>query len=197
MSTTQRPPKSVDPGDAPEESRELARTEIYDVLSNERRTMVLELLAEEDSRELGELAELIAAEETGERPPPRKKRTSVYVTLHQSHLPKLAELSIVEYDDREKVVSLGARASSVLAQRRGEATEPTPSEDRAGWSPAYFVLVVSGLALAGASAVGVPVLDGASAGAYALGTLFVLLVVLAIDLGRDTFATGLLENLLR
>ena len=133
MTTMQRQPDDVGAGSEPAKEGEagLARTDIYDVLSNERRTMVLELLAASDPRDLGDLAEEIAARETGERPPPRNKRTSVYVTLHQTHLPKLATLSIVEYDDREKVVSLGSRASTVLAQQEGGSTESAAPD----WRP--------------------------------------------------------------
>jgi len=194
MSTMQRPPDEVAPGSAPAGEGGLDRTEIYDVLSNERRTMVLELLAAAEPRDLGDLAELIAAEETGERPPPRKKRTSVYVTLHQTHLPKLAELSIVEYDDREKVVSLGTRASAVLAER-GPAPDRTPAA--ATWSRLYLGLVATGLALAGGSAVGLPGFQLLSAGTYAVATLVVLLAILAFRVGQAASVERFVPSLLQ
>ncbi|MFC7044116.1 hypothetical protein ACFQH6_00675 [Halobacteriaceae archaeon GCM10025711] len=53
----------------------------------------------------GELAERIASLETGETPPPRNARQSAYVSLHQTHLPKLDELGIVDYDSNSKVVT--------------------------------------------------------------------------------------------
>jgi hypothetical protein len=185
MSTTHRPPDDVAPGPSDDTTSSLDRTQIYDVLSNERRSMVLDLLSAEEPRDLGSLAELIAAEETGEDPPPRKKRTSVYVTLHQTHLPKLAELDVVEYDDREKVVSLGARAPAVLAQREDASTTSAPAETDGTSADVPLAMVLSGLGLAGASEFGLPVIEAVSAGAIALGTLVVLLAVFAYRVGRD------------
>jgi len=186
MTTMQRQPDDVGAGSEPakeEGEAGLARTDIYDVLSNERRTMVLELLAAGDPQDLGDLAEEIAARETGERPPPRNKRTSVYVTLHQTHLPKLANLSIVEYDDREKVVSLGSRASTVLAQQEGGSTESAAPGAR--WSELSLAVAASGLGLAGGSAIGLPGLASLSAGAYAVATLAVLVALLAFHVARN------------
>lgn len=183
MSTTQLPPDGVAPDTATGEEPPLDRTQIYDVLSNERRAMVLELLSESDPRELSTLAEEIAARETGERPPPRKKRTSVYVTLHQTHLPKLATLNIVEYDDREKVVRLDDRAPAVFAER-DDAVTATDTERTSEWAGISLALVVTGLGTAGASEIGLPGLSAITPGAYALATLVVLLAVLAFHVGR-------------
>jgi len=185
MTTMQRQPDDVGAGSEPAKEGEagLARTDIYDVLSNERRTMVLELLAAADPQDLGDLAEEIAARETGERPPPRNKRTSVYVTLHQTHLPKLATLSIVEYDDREKVVSLGSRASTVLAQQEGGSTESTAPGAR--WSELSLAVATSGLGLAGGSAIGLPGLASLPAGAYAVATLAVLVALLGFHVAQN------------
>ena len=79
--------------DATAESQ-LAPVEIHDVLSNERRQKVLELLRDnghDGSMTARELSERIAEHETGESPPPRNIRQSAYVSLHQTHLPKLDE----------------------------------------------------------------------------------------------------------
>ncbi|WP_336001246.1 DUF7344 domain-containing protein [Halorientalis halophila] len=53
---------------------------------------------------LRELSELIAAEEAGVAPAPRPLRQSVYNALHQTHLPKLHEFGLVEYDPDRKLV---------------------------------------------------------------------------------------------
>ncbi len=185
MSTTHRPPDDVAVGPSDDTPSSLDRTQIYDVLSNERRSMVLDLLAADEPRDLGSLAELIAAEETGEDPPPRNKRTSVYVTLHQTHLPKLAELGVVNYDDREKVVSLGERATAVLAQREDTSDDEAPADATGDQSELPLAVVLAGLGLAGASEVGIPVVGTVSAGAIAVGTLVVLLAVFAYRVGRD------------
>lgn len=169
----------------------ISRAEIHDVLSNERRIALLELLRAESPRKLGDLAEEIAAEETGERPPPRNKRQSAYVTLHQTHLPKLDDLGIVEYDAREKVVALADQASVVYdSESDGTATSRTT-----GVEP-YLGLVVGGLLASLASAAGLPPFSALSLTAYALATLVALLVGFAYQIGRDgsVVATWLREK---
>jgi hypothetical protein len=159
----------------------LDETEIHDVLSNERRRRVLVHLHERAPQELSVLAEEIAAEETEQRPPPRNKRNSVYITLHQTHLPKLDDLGIVEYDDRKKTVALGARADDLLVDRTEEASPedrgPTP------WTGVYTTLVGVGLVLTGATQFGVAPFDAVAGETVAVTTLVVLMIVLAYRIG--------------
>ena len=90
--------------------------DIHSVLSNERRRMTLEILDEEDgSISARELSERIAERETDQRPPPRNVRQSAYVSLIQSHLPKLDEHDIVEFDSGRKTVTLSTSADQVSA----------------------------------------------------------------------------------
>jgi hypothetical protein len=92
----------------------LGEEQIHDVLSNERRKRTLEILKRKrDEVELRTLAERLAEIESGESPPPRNCRQSVYNSLHQTHLPKLDELDIVEYDDDRKTVELQSAARTV------------------------------------------------------------------------------------
>jgi hypothetical protein len=73
--------------------------DIHDVLRNERRRHTLELLRDNgETSSVRDLSEEVAALETGESPPPRNIRQSVYVSLHQTHLPKLDDLGIAVYD---------------------------------------------------------------------------------------------------
>lgn len=60
-----------------------------------------------------ELSEHIAALESGTEPPPRNVRQSVYVSLHQTHLPKLEALGVVDYDTNSKDVRLRDRATQI------------------------------------------------------------------------------------
>jgi hypothetical protein len=93
---------------------ELEPSEIHNVLRNERRRQAIEYLRECDrTLTVDELAKYIATLETGESPPPHDVRKSVYVSLHQTHLPKLDELGIVEYDLRSKELELTDRATEV------------------------------------------------------------------------------------
>ena len=84
----------------------LPETEIYHVLSNSRRREVLGILWRRGERlPLREISEEIAAAETGQSPPPRASRESVYNALHQTHLPKLDALGLVDYDPNRKLVT--------------------------------------------------------------------------------------------
>lgn len=99
---------------ATEGPADLDEREIHDVLRNDRRRLALEALRERGGQAtVRELSERLATQETGEDPPPDDKRQSVYVTLHQTHLPKLEELSIVEYEPDEKDVTLTDRIQEV------------------------------------------------------------------------------------
>lgn len=151
----------------------LDRTEIHDVLSNNRRCLVLENLSQNGPTTLRDLANEIAAVETDERPAPRPARQSVYVTLHQSHLPKLDRLGIVNYDSASKNVELGRRAEDLRVHLEVvEAGEIT-------WNEYQLGLAILGLALALGSFVGVPVLATFSSGTYAIGTVVVLVLALS------------------
>lgn len=85
----------------------LPETDIHEILSNDRRRLVLEHLRDHPREvSLRDLAERIAEAETNESPPPNNIRNSVYVSLHQSHLPRLDEMGLVDYDVDRKTISL-------------------------------------------------------------------------------------------
>jgi len=88
--------------------------EIHDILRNGRRRKVLKQLQRRvEPVSLRELSEKIATLETGETPPPRNVRQSVYNSLHQTHLPKLDDLGVIDYDKDRKTVSLCEPARQV------------------------------------------------------------------------------------
>lgn len=152
---------------------ELAATDIHDVLSNERRQLILEFLREAGGRlSARELSERIAEVETGESPPPRNIRQSAYVSLHQTHLPKLDELGIVDYDQSSKEVRLNDRAKQVSVYM-----ETVP---KYGLSYAEYYLAVSaiGLLLVIAAEVGVPVVSSVGTTTLA-GAVFLLVMASA------------------
>lgn len=162
-----------------EETDQLDRAEIHDVLSNDRRLRVLELLTDENPRDLRSLADDIAAVESGESPAPRELRQSVYVTLHQNHLPKLDALDIVEYDDTSKVVALGTRADEL------DVYLEIVERGHLSWAEFYFAVIVLGLLATFASAVGTPVLAALDPGIYASSALVVLLASVAMQLNEQ------------
>jgi predicted transcriptional regulator len=147
----------------------LAETEIHDVLRNDRRRLVLERLAETEERQsVSDLAEYIAGVESGEQPPPRNVRQSVYVSLHQTHLPKLDDLGIVTYDADAKTVERAENADDVAVYM-----EVVP-KNALSWASYYFTVSLLGLLTILAHRVDVPVLAQADAGL--LGAFFFVVI---------------------
>lgn len=112
---------------------------IFDLLMNARRRYVLHYLQERSPIRLGELAELVAAAERGTTVEhlTSKQRKSVYTSLYQSHLPKLAERGVIEYDRNRGVIALADRAEKLDAY-----LDPNDGGERR-WSRRYLALAVS------------------------------------------------------
>ncbi|UPM44447.1 DUF7344 domain-containing protein [Halocatena salina] len=131
---------------------QLTKYEIHDVLRNKRRTWVLEQL--QQTRKpipLRELSEQVAAVETGETPPPRNIRESVYNSLHQTHLPKLDELGIVEYHVDRKIVAQAEGFHQVTLYME------VVSADDVTWATYYLAVGCVTLVVITLSSVGLPV----------------------------------------
>lgn len=99
MSTAADPPSDAS---EPAISGGLSKSDIFDLLRNERRRFVLHYLKNNPGEEvtIGALADQVAAWEYGvsceEVSSTQRKR--VYTTLQQSHLPKMDDAGIVEFD---------------------------------------------------------------------------------------------------
>ena len=169
------------------ENEPLDRAEIHTVLSNDRRWRTLELLSKEAPRDLRSLANEIAAAESGESPAPRDVRQSVYVTLHQNHLPRLESLDIVEYDDTSKMVTLDGRASEINGYLDTEPSGQFPC------STYHIGVVVLGLLTTAGSVIGIPLLAAFNPVVYAAGAL--LFLVLSIGFQMRSRGSPLLERL--
>lgn len=95
----------------------IARDQIFEVLSNERRQHILEYLKRngEDAASLRELVDYVAAAEndTTVEDLDSAERKCVYTALRQSHLPKLDECNVVRYDQRRGEVELTDDAREV------------------------------------------------------------------------------------
>jgi hypothetical protein len=131
---------------------ELDAAEIHDVLRNDRRRLSLDCLreAEDGVMSVRELSERVATLEAGEDPPPRNKRQSVYVSLHQTHLPKLDDLGIVVYDSDPKEVSLQGKMREV------EVYMDVVPKYGLSWGEYYFTLGLLGMLTSIAVLLGVP-----------------------------------------
>lgn len=155
-----------------EEMSTLDEGEIHDILRNDRRRAVIEFLSERDGHAtIRELSEHIAALESGEEPPPRNIRQSVYVSLHQTHLPKLEGLGVVDYDTDSKDIELSERASYVKAYmgQNEEGTDP--------FGFAYVAIGLLGVLLALVTLSGTGSFVGVALGIWVL-LLFAIVTIL-------------------
>ncbi|WP_424018461.1 DUF7344 domain-containing protein [Halorientalis pallida] len=151
------------------ERADLDAGEIHDILRNDRRRLAIKCLREQDGAlSVRDLSEEVATRETGESPAPRDKRRSVYVSLHQTHLPKLDDLGIVNYDTDSKEVRLRDRAAEITTYM-----EVVP---RYGitWAEYYLVLGILGFGTVLAASIGTPLLGAIGTPAVAAAYLLIL-----------------------
>lgn len=95
---------------------ELTQTEAFDILSNDRRRHALHyLLSHDEGTEIGELSRQVAAWENGESldQVTAEERRRVYVSLHQTHLPRMDEAGILQYENSRDTIALTERGESL------------------------------------------------------------------------------------
>lgn len=132
----------------------LSASDVFDMLSNTRRRYVLYHLREQGEASVRELSRRIAAWENDVELSgvTSKQRKRVYTALHQTHLPRLDDNSVVEYDrDRGEV-----RPDDGLA-----VFEPYLEQAESGgpnWPRYYFGIGLAAMALAIGIITGVPAL---------------------------------------
>jgi DNA-binding transcriptional ArsR family regulator len=86
-----------------------SKDELFQILSNSRRRYIIYYLAEVGGEmSLKQLATKIAAAEsdTTESEVAPEERQRVYISLYQTHLPKLEETGVAVYDEDERTVTL-------------------------------------------------------------------------------------------
>lgn len=118
----------------------LSKDTIFDILSNSRRRYVLYYLDQEpESIQLTDLAEHVAAWENGTDVDSLGKKESkrVYVSLYQTHIPKLAEAGLIEYDKEAGTVSLASNATEIYDYLRRP-------EDGIPWEVIYPIEAILG-----------------------------------------------------
>jgi len=119
----------------------LSQDQVFDLLSNSRRRFVLHYLKQADGPvRLSELAAEIAAIENevsvDELTSQQRKRT--YVSLYQTHIPKLQDAGAVTYDAETGMVELAAGAGEI-----GEYFQQQRSDRQ--WQ--YYYLLLAGVGL--------------------------------------------------
>jgi hypothetical protein len=145
---------SVDPGFGGWFGRRLPAHEVHDVLSSPRRSAALSYLRQTTgTTSVQALSEAVATAETGVRPAPRDVRLSVYNSLVGTHLPKLAALGLVDYDDEAKLVRPLPAAREVARYTR------VLTGLGVTWAGYYRALGILGLFLVVAALAGVPLLS--------------------------------------
>lgn len=98
------------------ETETIARGEVFEVLRNQRRRYVLNVLKQGNGPiELGDLAQQVAAweyETTLEDVTP-EQRKRVYTTLQQTHLPKMNESGILSFDSDAGLIEPTDRTADI------------------------------------------------------------------------------------
>lgn len=141
---------------------DLEEEEIHDVLRNRRRRLVIDILQDSDGPvSVRDLSEEIGAIESGRDPPPRNVKQSVYVSLLQTHLPKLDSLGIVDYESDGKMVSVQGRMDDVTVYMEAV---PKYGISRTEYYAALFLL---GLLSVFGSELGAPLLASVSGAVWA------------------------------
>ncbi len=90
---------------------QLSKSEIFGVLQNDRRRCVLEILRKQGNQSVRSLSEEIARLESGEADPKSSVRKSIYVSLLQTHIPKMENLGVINYNRENDFVELLPAAS--------------------------------------------------------------------------------------
>jgi DNA-binding transcriptional ArsR family regulator len=119
----------------------LSKDEIFYLLKNRRRRDIVRYLTDnEGTATLSELAEHIAAWENDidVQALDSGQRKRVYVALYQTHLPKLAENGIVDYERNRGNVELTENADHLRTYLDDDEAETDP------WSKRYAALSLAG-----------------------------------------------------
>lgn len=135
-----------------EADEELTKDTIFTVLSNERRRRVLAVLRDtSEGSDIGELSRQLAAWENDVAVDQvtYKQRKRVYTSLHQTHLPKLADVGVVDYDRDRGTVAIDERATRLEAFLTDHAEETDP------WPVVYLAVGVAGILVAAGAVAGV------------------------------------------
>jgi|GEM_PF-478441 len=117
-------------------TQRLSKGDIFGLLQNDRRRNVLELLHSRGNQSPREISEAIACIESGTHEPKSSVRKSVYVSLLQTHLPKMQSLGVLVYDKTEDKVKLTAEARDIKVYM-----EPV-EKNNIPWSQYYLGLSI-------------------------------------------------------
>lgn len=163
-------------------SLSIAKDDLFHLLQNGRRRAALRYFAAQPEREefdMRTLAEEIAAWENGipVQQLDSDQRQRVYIALYQSHLPKLDDLGVIEYNQSRGTIEPTPLVDEVVqylepaSDDSGGMTVTVPEPEQA-WAPAA----------AAGGAVGVLILTAALAGLFPTSLLGVALATVVLGI---------------
>jgi len=172
------PPSITEPLNDHSADDQLDRDDIFEILSNRRRRYILHYLKQHDDgteANLREVVDQVAAWEnsTSIENLNSTSRKRVYTAIKQSHLPKLKDKGVIEFDRQRGTMSLTDAAREVELY-----LEYVPEEDLS-WGEYYFSLSVACVAVVGASYLGIPLFDRLS-GVVLVAIIVVLFTISSI-----------------
>lgn len=170
----------------------LSQDVVFEMLHSPRRRYVLSYLTDQDDPvELDDLIARVAAREfdTSVEALSESERKRMYVSLYQTHVPKLANAGLVEYDDERGTVALTERAADVEHYISEERTQVP-------WHYAYLALSVIGGAVLLATWVDAPgfgAVAPTAAGSLVVGA-FVALTSVVYSASAESDAVGVFSS---
>lgn len=130
----------------------LDRSEVFHLLQNSRRRAVVQYFSTFDGpTTIGDLAEQIAAWECDVPldEVTKDQRQRVYISLYQSHLDKLDENDVVDYEDTGDMITTGANFHLLEAQLGPRANVGSTSAESGSpsrlWPSCYLGVALGGL----------------------------------------------------
>lgn len=119
---------SFDPVDGDTENRddELSESCVYTLLSSSRRRVLLRYLDRNGGRAaFADATRAVAMAEGADATAAPSEYKHVYVSLYQSHVPKLVEAGVVDHDREAKTLALTERADPLFAHLELDLVTPT------------------------------------------------------------------------
>lgn len=156
---------------------------VHFLLSNPRRYHTIRYLRRSPGAvSVNELSTVVAEIETGESPPPRDVRESVYSALAQNHLPALADRGVVAFDrDRREVTPLSGTRDVKLYME-------VVTRFGITWAEYYQYLAIVSLVVVVAALAEVPYVSRVPPILWASGFLVVCALSTAVQLWRERYA---------
>ena len=145
----------------------LSQDVVFELLSSPRRRYILYYLRTVDEPiQLTTLAEQVAAweNETDVDSITEQERKRVYVSLYQTHVPRLDEAGVIEYDSDSGLVSLAGEATEIDVYLDS-------TEEQISWQWVYLLLAVVSAGLLGLTSAQVGVFGALSESVVAIGIL--------------------------